>query len=319
LFAGETVSFYLQTDQRLLGQYASSSLKYTNYMTTDNAHVLPGTGISYAATGTKNLFEAHPSYYSARSLMGALDFETVAPGSTMSPTSAPTAKFSSYQIESSDPTSESTFHGIQFDVKSTENIVLRGLSMYVETGTHFMEVWYRVGSHKGSSSGCDHHNNWCNQWVKAAAADITSTGKEALTKSPPLSIIVSPGQTIGIAVTLPKSLLVAGTSSFVAEGDTDGRVIVFFSGSQINDYYGDEVNTIHALEPAPVAFKGVIDYDVSNSFCATISAQNGVLSDFGPDKPEEVTNPKGPEGDGGPEKDPMDESVDDDDGYDSLS
>jgi hypothetical protein len=66
LFAGETVSFYVQTDKSLLGKSASSSLKYTNYMTTDSAHVLPGTGISYAATGTNNLFEAHPSYYSAR-------------------------------------------------------------------------------------------------------------------------------------------------------------------------------------------------------------------------------------------------------------
>ena len=66
LFAGETVSFYVWTNQKLLGQYASSSLKYTSYMTTDTTSVLPGISMSYGATATNDLFRPNPSYYSAR-------------------------------------------------------------------------------------------------------------------------------------------------------------------------------------------------------------------------------------------------------------
>jgi hypothetical protein len=48
----------------------------------------------------------------------------------------------------------------------------------------------------------------------------------------------------------------------------------------------------------------------------TISAQNGILSDVGPDSPEEVFNPNGPQGGGGPQEGPMDGFSD---GFDSES
>ena len=91
-------------------------------------------------------------------------------------------------------------------------------------------------------------------------------------------------------------------------------------------YFLDEVNSIHALnESESVTFKGVIDYDVANSFCAKISAQNGVLSgvDDEPDVTgDDITNPDGPDGDGDGAGGPMDGDGPMDgygDGFDSLS
>ena len=250
--------------------------------------------------------------------MGSLDLETVAPGFTMSPSSAPTGKFSSKQVQSSDPADSSTYHGIQFDIHTTSTIVLRKLSMNVQPGTHFVEVWYRIGSYKGTTSGCDNWNNWCNQWIKAAGGDVTSVGENTLTDSPALSIIASEGETIGVAIVFPHSLIVAGTSRTSAEAadDTDG-VITILPGSKIEDYYGDEVNTIHALDSASIDYKGKIDYDMANSFCATVSATNGVMSgdDLEPDEPDEVFNPNGPSN-GGPPQENVDELGE---GFDSLS
>jgi len=258
--------------------------------------------------------------------MGALDFETVAPGSTMSPTSAPTAKFSPNQVESTgaDTLTEATSQGIQFDIHADSSaIILRKLNMLVEAGSHFVEVWYRNGSYKGSSSGCAHHNNWCNQWTKAAGGDITSTG--GLTSSPALSILVSPGQTIGLTVVFPKAGLVVGGG--VGENSSDGVLTIVAGGAAVTDYYGNEVNSIHVLnEDESISFRGVIDYDVANSFCASISAQNEVLSDVDDDEPDvtgdDITNPDGPDGDGDGAGGPMDGDGPMDgygDGFDSLS
>ena len=304
LFAGETISLYVTSNNRLLGKYAgSSSLKYTTHFTTPDTSVLPGMQVSYGSYGKTGLFQPYPAYYSARSFIGALDFETVAPGTTMSPTSAPTQKFSPGQLGSTEFATEDTNQGIQFDIHATSAIVLRKLNMHVKAGTHFVEVYHRLGSHKGSSSGCKNHNNYCNQWTKAAGGDITSTGEDTLTSSPALSITVSEGQTVGLAVVFPKSGLVVGTGVGEDGDETDGVLTIMSSGSKINDYYGNEVNTVHDLDPTPITFKGIIEYDVANSFCATISAQNGILSgdDDEPDvTSDEISNPNEDDGVGGP-------------------
>uniref|UniRef100_A0A7S2LU14 subtilisin n=1 Tax=Skeletonema marinoi TaxID=267567 RepID=A0A7S2LU14_9STRA len=328
LFAGETISLHVTSTGRLLGKYSgSSSLKYnTAFMTTPSTHTLPGTKLFHGSYGKSGMFKNYPSYYSARTFMGALDFETVAPGSTMSPTSAPTAKFSPNQVESTgaDTLTEATSQGIQFDIHADSSaIILRKLNMLVEAGSHFVEVWYRNGSYKGSSSGCAHHNNWCNQWTKAAGGDITSTG--GLTSSPALSILVSPGQTIGLTVVFPKAGLVVGGG--VGENSSDGVLTIVAGGAAVTDYYGNEVNSIHVLnEDESISFRGVIDYDLANSFCASISVQNGVMSDVDDDEPDvtgdDVTNPDGPDGDGDGAGGPMDGDGPMDgygDGFDSLS
>mmetsp|Transcript_5909 Transcript_5909/g.8582 ORF Transcript_5909/g.8582 Transcript_5909/m.8582 type:complete len:1387 (+) Transcript_5909:150-4310(+) len=322
LFAGETISLYVMSNGRLLTKYvASSSLKYTPHFATPSSSPLPGINVSYAAYGQRALFKSYPSYYSSREFMGALDLETVAPGSTMSPTSAPTVKFSTNQIESADAGTENTYLGIQFDVQATSAVILKKFDLHVAAGTHFVEVWYRHGSHKGSSSGCAHHNNWCNKWMKAVGGTIVSSGQDTLTSTPEVSILMSAGDTFGLAVVFPHSGLVASTG---ADDATDGVLTIKSSGSLINDYYGNEVNTIHDLESTSINFKGKIEYDIANSFCATISAQNGVLSDVDdiePDVTEDnITEPSGPVGDGagGPMdgNEPMDGMGD---GFDSLS
>mmetsp|Transcript_31703 Transcript_31703/g.54068 ORF Transcript_31703/g.54068 Transcript_31703/m.54068 type:complete len:1393 (-) Transcript_31703:224-4402(-) len=329
LFAGETISLYVTSTGRMLSVYSgsgSSSWKYnTAFMTTPDTHTLPGTSLFHGSYGKTGYFQAYPDYYDARQFMGALDLETVAPGSTMSPTSAPTAKFSPNQVESTGASSltEATSQGIQFDIHASSSaIILRKLNMLVEAGSHFVEVWYRNGSYKGSSSGCVHHNNWCNQWTKAAGGDITSTG--GLTSSPALSILVSPGQTMGLTVIFPKAGLAVGAG--VGEDSSDGELTIVAGGAVLHDYYGNEVNSIHALnESESASFKGVIDYDVANSFCAKISAQNGVLSGVD-DEPDvtgnDITNPDGPDGDGDGAGGPMDGDGPMDgygDGFDSLS
>lgn len=66
LMAGETVAFYVVSNNRLLGKYEPSSMKYTNLFTTDSAHVLPGTRLSIGEYGSAELFKPYPEYYSSR-------------------------------------------------------------------------------------------------------------------------------------------------------------------------------------------------------------------------------------------------------------
>jgi len=67
LFAGETISLYVTSNQRLLTKYAgSSSLKYTTHFTSPDTSALPDIQVSYAAYGNVGLFKSYPSYYSSR-------------------------------------------------------------------------------------------------------------------------------------------------------------------------------------------------------------------------------------------------------------
>ena len=172
------MSFYvavadISTQTRgILGSYDRSSKDYSNpFMALDASSPVGAITMSSGKGGEQGQrFKPKPYYYYSYGMYGGLRLESMQPGSTPSPTQAPTNPTTSGSIESSFSGRNST-QGLQFEVENllqTEDIIVTNFNiLFTQAGNHHVEVWHRNGSYKGSSSStCKNWNNWCKEWIK---------------------------------------------------------------------------------------------------------------------------------------------------------
>mmetsp|Transcript_23841 Transcript_23841/g.51509 ORF Transcript_23841/g.51509 Transcript_23841/m.51509 type:complete len:1410 (+) Transcript_23841:159-4388(+) len=280
------------------------------------------------------LFKPCSSYHGGYGLYGGLKMETMQPGSTQAPSMAPTEPFSPGIITS--PITGLTedlreFYGVQFDVDNlgAEDVIINSFNVHIASpGTKNVEVWYRDGSHEGSFAGCNNANNWCGKWKKLVGENLNSSGNGSFTKTPDFAAIAKAGSVTSFAIVSPDSKLSSHATTPAASAASDDRLRINHA-TCIDDYYGNNVQTSHDLNPAQFLFEGSINYDVAHSDCAiqskapwTVMNPNGGSVAFEPEdeepevaqvvyEPEEEEGPideepvdGGPvEGGGGPEED----------------
>ena len=180
----EKVSFYLVNTGSSYGILAKSHTDSNRYLSPfislDATSPVGAITMSHGKGGyADQRFKPYPYYYRGYGIFGGLKFQTMQPGSTQSPTAAPTTSTTPGAIESPisvDSTDE--VNGLQFEVENTglnDVIVTKFSFVMAETGTHNIEVWYRNGSYKGSGSGCDNWTNWCNNWTKVKSENLNSS------------------------------------------------------------------------------------------------------------------------------------------------
>lgn len=170
----EKVSFYVVnvgSSYGILGKSHSNSDRYHGpWISLDATSPVGAVTMSNGRSGYNDQrFNPYPSYYRGYGCFGGLKLETMRPGSTESPTMAPTMPYTPGLIESPiSGAATASFNGLQFDVDNmgAEDVIVNKLSVvFSASGTKAIEVWYRSGSHKGTTSGCDNWNNWCGDWT----------------------------------------------------------------------------------------------------------------------------------------------------------
>jgi hypothetical protein len=271
----EKVSFYIVnvgSSYGILGKSYSSSLTYSTLYQLDAASPVGAVTMSYGLRGYNDQrFKAYPTYYSGHSIYGTIVLETMKPGSTQSPTAAPTTPSTPGTIERSiTGVSSDEFNGLQFDIEnlgSSDVIVTKFSVLFSSSGTKNIEIWMRNGSHEGSSSGCENWNNWCGAYTKVASGSVYSSGSSYLTHTPEFGGIVPAGGIASFAIVSGNSLLLTEPTTDVLSND----ILAIKPASPIEDHYGNSVQTTHALSSTKYLFQGIAHYDIAHSNCAVLN------------------------------------------------
>ena len=178
---GNKVSFYVvavDTGNFLVTQLSGNSNPYVPFVvapvTTPFGNVILSSGkFGY---NNNNRFKACTSYC-GRSIIGGVKLEA-ANGMTSFPTSAPTAPVLPGSITTAPrgTTSVDKVFGVQFDVVNigSKDIIITKFQVTLDAGSHPVEVWLSIGSHKAVAGGCSQWHNYCGQWTKVASASVVS-------------------------------------------------------------------------------------------------------------------------------------------------
>lgn len=280
--ANETVSFYvavadISTQTRgILGFYDRSSKDYSKPFMALNALSSPVGAIAMSSgkggeQGQR--FKPKPSYYYSYGMYGGLRLESMQPGSTSSPTQAPTMPTTSDSIKSSFSGANST-QGLQFEVENllqTEDIIVTNFNiLFTQAGNHHVEVWHRNGSYKGSSSStCKNWNNWCKEWIKVYTSTDYYGTSGGSTKS--FVAVARAGTTSSFAIVSGTSMLSINTAETSGDISVKNGHLEVHLASLIKDYHGENLQTSHALSSSEIKFEGGIGYKIAHSVCAVHS------------------------------------------------
>ena len=184
------------------------------------------TSPSHLHRKVEELFNPGSSYY-PYVLYGGVNLETVQPGTgSHSPTMTPTQSTTPGDIERTDVALLDSSNGVQFDIENlgAEDIIVNKIGIPIDaSGYQHIDVWYREGSHVGSSSNCDNWNNWCNDWKKLAGTTVNALGSSSLTFTPGFVAIAKAKSTTSFVIVSPKSIILtsdktADEESVVANG-----------------------------------------------------------------------------------------------------
>jgi hypothetical protein len=178
----QKVSFYIVnmgTGYGILGKYNSNNNRYFSpWVALDATSPVGSATMSIGRMGYNNeAFKPYPSYYRGYGIWGGFQLETMRPGSTQSPTAAPTQPYTPGSITTDITSPTTSFKGIQFDIENLgqEDLIVNSFSvLFGSAGSKHVEIWYREGSHSETTSGCDGWNNWCNKWTKLNSGYVTS-------------------------------------------------------------------------------------------------------------------------------------------------
>jgi hypothetical protein len=284
--ANEKASFYIVnmgTSYGLLAKYYSNPNRYHSpWVELPPSSPVGSATMSIGKRGYENSpFKVYSPSSQGYGLYGGVKLETLQPGSTESPTAAPTEPYTSGTIESVNSGTPESFNGVQFSIRNlgSEDIIINNLSvLFDSSGTKQLEIWFREGHHTISQNGCDNWNNWCNDWAKVASGTAYSAGPTVHTQLGQNFIaITKAGAYSSFAVVSGTGGIITRTAT---EADTvENGVIKVEAGAAIEDYYGDQVQTIHSLKPDVYMYQGVIDYDIAHSLCAVQSKAPWVVMD----------------------------------------
>jgi len=282
--ANELVSFYivnLGTSYGILGGIHYNTNRYSPWMNLDAGSPAGAVALSSGRKGYNNApFKPYPTYYKGYSIYGGIKMETMQAGSTQSPTPSPTVSSTPDIIETKITSSSADeFNGLQFDVKNlhADDVIINKFSVrFSSSGTKHVEVWYREGSHQGSSSGCDHWNNWCNNWTKLSSSNVYSLGSGSLTDIGTSFGIAKAKSTTSFAIISTKGRML--TQNATSDDVVDDGVLIAYLATPIEDYHGDNVQTIHAIAPANKLFPA-IDYEIAHGICAIHNKASWVVLD----------------------------------------
>jgi hypothetical protein len=277
LAPGQTVSLYLLARTNTYGfcmqrgSYRGPMWQPFKTLPVDSP--VGAVSMSWGRTGyLEEPFKPGSTYY-PYVLYGGVNLETIQPGTeSHSPTMAPTNPTTPGLIEKTDAILSDSSNGLQFDLVNlgSEDIIVNKIGIPISaSGYQHIDVWYRDGTHVGSSSGCDHWNNWCNDWKKLAGTTVYSAGSSSLTFTPEFVAIARAASTTSFVIVSPKPVILSSDNSANEENVVANTDLVVKLATSVDDYYGNNVQSEHAL-PAPTSrvFNVRVDYDIAHSLCA---------------------------------------------------